>query len=457
MERRAVEAGALLEQLEKVTGKVKLGAFDIDGVLRGKYVSLEKFRSALEKGLGFCDVVFGWDVADQLYDNVTYTGWHTGYPDALAKVELDTERRIPWERDTPLFLLDFYDAEGGPLPVSPRQMLRRVLERVGELGYQAKAGFEFELFFFDADHKAVHEGDPGALTPLSHGMFGYSAVRTSRDQALVHQLFDQLAEFDVGLEGFHTETGPGVYEAAIAVDDALRAADKAALFKTAVKEIAAQHGLTATFMAKPRADLPGCSGHIHQSLWADGANQFAAEEAGRVALSSLAGHYLAGQIAHMREVTALFAPTINSYKRFVEGTWAPVRACWGHENRTAALRAIVGPSARSTRVEHRAAGADQNPYLALAAGLLTGLTGVERQLEPPPPVRGNAYELGDELAPPLPRTLDEAAEALHASRVARDWLGDAFVDHFVATRRWEVRAFQQAVTDWELKRYLEAI
>jgi len=453
-----MDGEAILERLEEEgCPKVKLGAFDVDGVLRGKYVALGKLRSAARKGLGFCDVVFGWDVADVLYDDVAYTGWHTGYPDAAARVELETFRRIPWEGGCPFFLLDFYGPDGAPLEVSPRQALRRVVERAQALGYRPQAGFEFEFFFFREDHHSLHEKRFRDLTPLSHGMFGYSAIRTSRDHALVDQLFCDLGRFDVGLEGLHTETGPGVYEAAIGYDDALAAADKAALFKTAVKEIAARHGCTATFMAKLDPQLPGCSGHIHQSLWDAGGetNLFAGEEGG---LSDLAGRFVAGQVAHMREVTPLFAPTINSYKRFAPDTWAPVRATWGVENRTCALRAITGPGASAARIEHRAAGADQNPYLALAAGLLSGLAGVEAELDPPAPVQGNAYALDDASGfPALPVDLAEAAELLAGSAVARDWLGDPFVEHFAATRRWEVREHRKAITDWELQRYLESV
>ncbi|RMG09494.1 MAG: glutamine synthetase [Planctomycetota bacterium] len=449
-----METQAMLQAVEEA-GKVKLGAFDIDAVLRGKYVSAAKFRSALEKGLGFCDVVFGWDMADQLYDNVTYTGWHTGYPDAWARVEPSTFRRIPWEQGTPFVLLDFYEASGEPLAVSPRQALRRVVERARGMGYEVKAGFEFEFFFFQEDHHTLHEAEFRDLVPLSYGMFGYSATRTSRDQGLVHQLFDELRAFDVGLEGFHTETGPGVYEAAIACDEAVAAADKAALFKQAVKEIAAQHGCTATFMAKPDAKLPGCSGHVHQSLAdAAGKNLFAGEEGG---LSPLARSYVAGQVRYMPELTALFAPTINSYKRLVPGAWAPTHASWGLENRTCALRAITGPSAKSVRVEYRAAGADQNPYLALCAGVISGLAGIGEGLEPPPPVTGNAYELSTQQAPRLPSNLGAAAEAFAGSALAREWLGEAFVEHYANTRRWEVREFEKAVTDWELRRYLEVI
>jgi glutamine synthetase len=452
------DAEAVIQDLEaQGVTKVRLAGVDIDGVLRGKYVRLEKLSSAIRKGMGFCDVVFGWDMGDMLYDNVRYTGWHTGYPDAHAQVELETRRSIPWDDDCPFFLLDFYQPDGSPLEVSPRQALRRVLNQARHMGYRPKVGIEFEFFLFQESHQELHAKGFRDLRPLSHGMFGYSSLRLSRDQPLVGELFDQLRAFDVGLEGFHTETGPGVYEAAIAADDALAAADKAVLFKSAVKEIAARHGVTATFMAKPNASLPGCSGHVHQSLWTpDGASNLFAGDVAH-GLSELGLSFLAGQVKYMPEVTALFAPTINSYKRFVAGTWAPTRACWGAENRTASLRTISGPGPSAARVEYRAAGADQNPYLGLAAGLLSGLKGIEEQLSPPPPVIENAYALTDKEAAPLPVDLGQAAELLDGSAVARAALGDLFVDHFVATRRWEVREFRKAITDWEIRRYMEII
>jgi glutamine synthetase len=435
--------------------KIKVGGFDIDGILRGKYISPEKFSSAAEGGLGFCDVIFGWDSSDALYDNVQVTGWHTGYPDALAKIDLSTFRLIPWEPGVAFFILDFYDSAGQPLPVSPRQLLQRVAAKAEAMGFHSMVSTEYEYFFFREDSHSVREKHYRDMKPLSPGMFGYSILRTGVLADLTNGVIDAMRAFDVELEGFHTETGPGVYETAIKYDDVLRAADKAALFKTGIKQIAARNGLITTFMAKWNANLPGCSGHLHQSLWdSEHKKNLFHYTNGPTGMSKLMKHYLAGQLQLMPELTALICPTINSYKRLVPGVWAPTNATWGIDNRTVALRAVLGPSPKSVRVEYRLAGADINPYVAIAASLVSGLYGIEHELELSEPVVANAYEAN---APPLPRSLEEATGLLKDSRIARELLGEEFVDHFVRTREWEVRQYHDAVTDWELQRYFEII
>jgi glutamine synthetase len=436
--------------------QVKLGGFDIDGVFRGKYVSLEKFWGAAEGGFGFCDVVFGWDLGDELYDNSEVTGWHTGYPDTLARIDLGSYRVIPWEPDTAAFIVDFCEACGGPLPVSPRQVLQRVEARARELKLKIKCGAEYEFFLFRETGATLRQKGFRNLTTLSPGMFGYSWVRTSESADLVHALLDGLNGFGIPIEGFHTETGPGVFEAAIGYDDLLKAADKAALFKTAVKEIASRHGLTACFMAKWNADLPGCSGHLHESVWnAAGENVFAGN-GGPHGLSPALANYVGGQVALLPELAAIVWPTVNSYKRSVPNTWAPVSATWGIENRTCALR-VIRPSPKSTRVEFRMSGADINPYLAMAASVAAGLHGLQTKAKLAAPVSGNAYKVSGGQAQPLPRNLGEATALLRKSKFARDWLGDAFVEHYCRTREWEWRKYERAVTDWELARYFEAI
>lgn len=436
---------------ERHVTQAKLGAFDVDGVLRGKYVSIEKLLSAARGGLGFCDVVFGWDLADELYDNAKVTGWHTGYPDAHAVVDLSTARVIPWEPDTAVFILDFVDAAGAPFEPSPRQLLRRVGRRAREMGFLPRVGAEYEYFVFRETPQSLRGKGFHGLATLTPGMFGYSWLRSSANAGLVHALVDGLNAFDVPVEGMHTETGPGVYETAIRYDDLERAADKAALFKTAVKEICARHGLTACFMAKWSAALPGCSGHLHLSLW-DLAGEASAFH-GRGGETAILRHFLGGQLALMPELTALHWPTINSYKRSVENTWAPTTATWGRENRTCAVR-LIGDSPKATRLEYRQPGADANPYVSIAAALAAGLWGIQHEVEPPPACDGNGYAAS---APPLPRSLKEAVELLRRSERAREVLGEGFVDHFVRTREWEVRRFERAVTTWELERYLELV
>ncbi len=445
------EIDDVLQRLsEQGIRRIKLGVTDIDGILRGKYISLDKF-AASHDGMGFCDVIFGWDIGDALYDNGKYTGWHTGYPDAQARVNYSTFRTIPWEPGTALFLVDLFKKNGEPLSISPRQLFQHTLNRAEDAGYRIKFAAEYEFWLFRETPHSLREKNFRNLTPLSPGMFGYSVLRASQNAPMVLDLIDQLASFNVPLEGFHTETGPGVYEASICVDEGISAADKAALFKTAVKEIAGRHGAIPTFMAKWNAELPGSSGHLHQSLCSakDGTNLFF-ENGGP---STLMKHYIAGLVAFLPELMPMIAPTVNSYKRTVPGTWAPVNSTWGDDNRTTAVRSISG-SPKSTRIELRLSAADMNPYLAMAASLAAGLEGVERKLAPPAPIV-NAYTT--QGSAPLPRDLAEAALRFRNSDVARKWFGEEFVDHFAGTRDWEIRQYQRAVTDWELHRYFESV
>jgi glutamine synthetase len=444
------------ERLEKSpSSKVKVAVTDIDGVLRGKYIHRTKLESALESGFGFCNVVFGWDAADICYDNARYTGWHTGYPDALVRLDLDTYREVPWDGNVPFLLGEFVDGNGDGLGICPRQLLRRVIARLEDAGFSAKAAFEYEFFHFRETPGELAERGHLRPHPITPGMFGYSLLRLNQNREYVNALFDDLAGFGVPLEGLHTETGPGVMEAAILYSDALEAADRAVLFKASAKEIAHRFGIMPSFMAKWRADLPGCSGHIHQSLWNDAGKKSAFYDSGVAnRMSRLFDHYIAGQLHCLPEILPMYAPTINSYKRLVEGAWAPTRANWGIDNRTTALRAIPG-SKKSTRLETRVNGSDSNPYLALAAALASGLYGLERKLELPAAVSGNGYE--DREAPTLPKTLQEATDRFQHSDIARTLFGDEFVEHFAGTRHWEWRQFSRAVSDWELARYFEII
>ncbi len=435
---------------------VKVGGFDIDGVLRGKYLAPEKFFSAAEGGLGFCDVIFGWDSADALYDNAAVTGWHTGYPAAMAQIDLSTYRVLPWESNTAAFLLDFVNADGSPYEASPRQLLKQVVAHAAKMGFRAYFGSEYEFFIFQETPHSLRAKRFEGLQSLTPGMFGYSWVRSSANAPLVHALLDGLRDFNVTLEGFHTETGPGVYEAAVLYDECLASGDKAALFKTAVKEICARQGLTPCFMAKWNAQLPGCSGHLHQSLWdVAGKRNLFHDPSAPGGMSETMRHYLGGQMALMPELTALYWPTVNSYKRRVENTWAPTRATWGIENRTTAIRVIGGGSPKSMRIEYRQTAADMNPYIAMATCLAAGLHGIENRIEPPEPCRGNAYEAKG--AAPLPSNLGDAVKLLRQSEAAAKILGAGFVDHYARTREWEWRTWERAVTTWELERYLEII
>lgn len=439
---------------QKGLQKAKLGAFDIDGVFRGKYVSKEKLFSSAKGGLGFCDVVFGWDLSDELYDNAKVTGWHTGYPDAHAVIDTSTARIIPWEPDTAAFIMDFVNADGTPFEASPRQLLRKIAQRAREMGYAPKFGSEYEYFIFKESPESLRSKRFEDLTPLSPGMFGYSWLRSSANAPLVHAIIDACNAFDIPIEGMHTETGPGVYESAILFGDLEQAADRSALFKTVVKEVCSRHGLIACFMAKPSAKLPGCSGHVHQSLWdlKGTRNEFHDPRASD-GMSKTLRHYIGGQLTLMPELTALYWPTVNSYKRSVENTWAPTTSTWGKENRTCAIR-VIGDSPKSTRVEYRQLGADMNAYIGMAASLAAGLWGIENEIEPAEACAGNGYAAD---AAPLPRNLRDAVDLLKRSERAHELLGEGFVDHYVRTREWEVRQYERAVTNWELERYFELV
>lgn len=437
------------------SGKVKVAVTDIDGVLRGKYVSTEKFLSAVEGGFGFCDVIFGWDSADVAYDNALFTGWHTGYPDSPAHLDLSTFRKIPWEQDVPFFLGELFTKDGQPASVCPRQLLRSVISGVEQAGYSLCISQEFEWFNFQETPDSLAEKKYTNLKPLSPGMFGYSLLRSTLRNDYFTDLFELLGRFDVPVEGLHTETGPGVYEAAITYGAPLLSADRAVLFKSGVREIAYRHGIIATFMAKISENLPGCSGHVHQSLWsADGTKNLFHDTTQADSMSKLMRQYIAGQLYCLPYILPFMAPTINSYKRLVEGAWAPTTCTWGIDNRTVALRALPG-GAKSSRLETRVVGSDTNPYLAFAACIASGLYGIRHQLSLQEMTAGNGYR--DDRFGTLPRNLYEATEKMSTSAVARELFGEAFVDHFAATRMWEWRQAARVVTDWELKRYLEII
>ncbi|WP_158829475.1 glutamine synthetase family protein [Mucilaginibacter lacusdianchii] len=434
---------------------IKFAFADIDGILRGKVIHAQKFIDGLEQGYGFCDVVFGWDSSDMAYDNVDVTGWHTGYPDKSCRIDLSTFRTIPWQNNIPFFMADF-SGEGNEGVPCPRTLLKNIAQQCADMGYHPEFAQEFEWFNFSETPKSLAQKSYVNPEPLTPGMFGYSILRSSQQSEFYYDLLNLLEQFNIPLEGLHTETGPGVYEAAIIHDYALAAADKAALLKNAVKEIASKHGITASFMAKWTETLPGCSGHVHQSLWSlDKSTNLFYDENNALHMSDLMKHYLAGQLYCLPHILPLYAPTINSYKRLVEGAWAPTTITWGIDNRTTALR-VLNSSHKSTRIETRIPGADTNPYLAISAALASGLYGIKNKLPLNiQPVKGNGYldKSNGSLAP----NLLEAANTMKASPIANELFGESFTQHFANTRIWEWRQFSKQITDWELKRYFEII
>ncbi|MBC9797345.1 glutamine synthetase family protein [Sinomicrobium weinanense] len=432
--------------------KLKVAIADIDGVLRGKLMHRDKFISALENGFGFCSVVFGWDMNDSAYDNSKVTGWHTGYGDFDAQIDINTYRTVPWEGDIPFFLGDFKTSKD--MPVCPRSLLKKIKSEAENMGYLPMYAQEFEWFNYRETSKVLHDKEFQCPQSITQGMFGYSILKMSENSDFFHDLFDLLEGFGIPLEGLHTETGPGVTEAAILYSDILESADRAVLFKTAVKEIAYRHGIIASFMAKPSKELPGCGGHIHQSLWDGKKNVFYAASS-EDNMSEIMRSFIAGQLYCLPKILPMFAPTINSYKRLVEGAWAPTTLTWGVDNRTTSLRAITA-SEKSTRIEHRVVGSDVNPYLAMAACLASGLYGIKHKLKLDiSKTTGNGYK--DVSNGILPANLYEAANRMKDSSVAIELFGESFVNHFCGSREWEWRQFSAEVTDWEKKRYFEII
>lgn len=449
--RTAEDARELVEA--RGLSHVKVGVFDVDGVLRGKYLSAKKLESVLTGGMGFCDVVLGWDVDDKLYDNARFTGWHSAYPDAPVRLLPETCRALPYEDETVFFLGEF---SGRAEAVCPRAMLRRAIEKCRSLGFEPFGAAEYEFFVFDETPHSLREKGFRDLRPITPGNFGYSVLRNSVWSDFYRELLQFCEDMDLPIEGLHTETGPGVLEVAIGVDELLNSADKAALFKTFAKVVAQKNELVATFMAKWSNDHAGSGGHIHLSLRRqDGESAFFDANAEH-RMSPEMRWFVGGLQRFLPEVACMAAPTINSFSRLVPGAWAPTNATWGVENRTCSLRVIPG-SAKSQRVEYRVAGADANPYLAMAAALASGMAGIEQRIEPSPIYTGNAYaaDVPPELR--LPPTLWDAAQRLRGSAMAKEVFGAEFVDHFATTREWEEREFRKAVTDWELRRYFEII
>src|SRR5512133_1253617 len=425
---------------------VILAGADTHGIMRGKRVPIAEFDRAAEHGIALSDVVWALPVDElqPVQPPPGHDGWfpRDGYPDMLAMPDLETARLVPWHDRTALLLCDFVDRDGRAIPLSPRAVLRSVVDRAAAMGVEPMVGIELEFYALRETPQSVLTKRPLQLQAVEERPSVYGVVAASRHEAFAGAARATLREYGLAVEACAPEAGPGQFEINLRAAPALQAADEAFLLKSAVKEIAARHGLLATFMAKPRSDWPGSSCHLHLSL--------------RGGTSAAMRHVIGGLLEGMAELTAIFAPTPNSYRRLTPYSWAATTATWSVDNRSAGVRAICDGDGIA-RVEHRLAGADANPYLAAAAALAAGLDGVRRASEPPPPVDGDVYALADGAAPALPATLGAATDLLERSTLAREWLGDDVVDHCVAMRRAELAAQSAAVTDWETARYLEAL
>lgn len=424
---------------------VHIGIYDLDGVFRHKRVSADKAAKLADEGYAFCDVLYQWDTAEQTYGSAAFV-------DRPAALDLDSLRPYPFE---PKALLCVADFEGPFGELSPRNQLKRQLARAADLGFALKAAFEFEFFLFDETADTLRAKSFRDLNAFAKGNRTYSLQSAALHGELIGELEAAMATLGVGLDAIHTEMGPGCFEAPLAVAEGIAAADNAALFKNFTKAFFLKRGLMAGFMSKWSNAVPGQSGHLHVSL-VDKANGRPLFSDGRGGLSETARHFVGGLLTLMPEWLAMTSHTVNAYKRLVPGAWAPIYAAWGIQNRTAAVRAITGAD-KATRVEYRVPSADTNPFLSLTMCLAAGLNGIEQRIEPPAPRQDDCYATEPDAAARFPRTLLEAAERFAASTAARQTFGEAFVEHFALSRRMEDLACRRAVTEWEVRRYLEVV
>jgi glutamine synthetase len=421
---------------------VLLGMPDLQGSIRGKALRPAAFESALRDGAVMTDLLLALDPVDEPITDYEHFGIRSGAGDLLVRPEPDTLHELRWRPGWRICLATPSWPDGSRCELAPREVLRDALAAMAELEYDVVAAFEYEIRVRGADGR-----------PLSSGL-SYSLADIGRFDALVERLVPALEGLGIELGAVHTEAGPGLLELNLGPRDGLRAADEAAFVKLAVKDVAASMGMRASFLAKTVADEEGSSGHVHLSCWRGGENAFAAsaDAAGPAPACAAA---IAGVLEHLPAASLLLNPTVNSYKRLVPGSFAPVNVSWGHENRSAAVRAIGSARAERCRIECRRPGADANPYLALAALVVSAAEGIRAQRTPPPPVEGDASDRDD--LPRLPGSLESALAAFRADPVLRRALGERFSDYYATSREWELRAWRQAVSDWERERYERAV
>lgn len=459
---RAAAEGVVSGLREQGIETVILAGADTHGIMRGKRVPIDQLARLLEHGMALCDVfwVMHVDESDLVVRPEGHRGYfpteRNGYPDIFARPDVGTVRVVPWHHRTALMLCDWHLHDGAPVPISPRGVLRKVIERARAMGFDAYTALELEFYLLRETSGSLLERRSAELVPLSDRASTYGVAMGSQQEPIGRTIRESMLAYGLPIEACNPETGPGQFEINLRYAPALEAADDAFLFKTAVKEVAAQQGLMATFMAKPHTEWAGSSCHIHVSLTGeDGRGAFFDADA-QHGISATMRHFVGGTLATMAELTALMAPTVNSYRRYGAYSWAATTATWGIDNRSTGVRAVC-EGEHGTRVEHRQAGGDVNPYLGAAAALAAGLYGIEHGITPPDLTDTDVYALRPGAVPALPRTLHDATERLAASEMAREWLGEDFVSHYVEMKRAELEAQARAVTDWEIARYAEAL
>ncbi|MCC5986837.1 MAG: glutamine synthetase [Pararhodobacter sp.] len=441
----AVEAGEI--------DTVLMAAIDMQGRLMGKRFHAAHFVGGGWRETHCCNYLLTVDMEMNTVPGYASASWEQGYGDYTMKPDMATLRRIPWLPATALVLCDLFDHRGiEEVPIAPRSILKRQLARAQAMGFTPMMATELEFFVFENSYDALRDGGVQGLKPISGYNEDYHIFQTSKEEPLMRALRNGLYGAGIAVENTKGEAEAGQAEINLRYTDALAMADAHVLVKQAAKEIAHSLGKSVTFMAKYATDKAGSSSHVHQSLaTAEGAPAFH-DPADAHTMSAVMKHYLAGQLAHARDITLFLAPYVNSYKRFCAGLFAPTKAVWSRDNRTAGFR-ICGEGSPAVRVECRIGGADLNPYLACAALLAAGLDGIERALDLEPEQRGDMYQA--EEAREVPKTLREAAELAAGSAWLRAALGPDVVDHYVHAARWEIAENDRAVTDWDLRRGFE--
>ena len=425
---------------------------DMQGRLTGKRYHAQNFLDHAFEETHCCNYLLATDLEMDTPDGYAATSWAKGYGDYTMRPDLATLRPLPWLEGTALVLCDVLDHHThAPVPHDPRQVLKAQVARAEAMGFTPMMASELEFFLFegtvDANRKALWRD----LQPVSGYNEDYHILQTTKEEAVMRPLRNHLHAAGIPVENTKGEAETGQEELNIRYADALSCADYHTIAKQAVKEIAWANGVSASFMAKWRADKAGSAAHLHQSLWADDRPLFFQEGAAH-GMSDLMRHYVAGQIAYAPDLTCFLAPYVNSYKRFLPGTFAPTKTVWSVDNRTAGFR-LCGADTKAVRIECRIGGSDLNPYLAQAALLAAGLKGIEERLDLAAPTSGDIY--GAAEAPDIPHTLRAATEALRGSAMLREAMGDDVVDHYTRCAEIEQEAFDRAVTDWEIARGFE--
>lgn len=420
---------------EKGIHTVEVIHADTLGMLGGKMIPTKSFLKNYHSGFAVCRASLGWDIQGNLFEGVEISDFKTGCPDVIVRPILSTFREIPWRKGSAFVFGEIYENNGEVFKLAPREILKELVSKYKKLKYRPLVGVELEFYLLNNEKKQLHQG-----------IHSYSLSKGVELEYVLSEIRNNLENIGIDIEATHIEYGPAQIEIIVEYGDALEVADKTVLLKNIVKEVAREHGLYATFMAKPWAEESGNGLHVHQSLWdlELKSNVFEQDE-------KVATQYLAGLTNTLSEFMAFTSPSINSYKRFSKDSFAPVNESWGHDNRTAAVRSLLG-NGRESRLEQRVASGDGNPYLVIAASLAGGLYGLESELNLYEGASNNAYSTHER---PLPRNLEQALNRLEKSRTAKKYFGEEFVSLFLSIGRNEVNLYDAAVTDWEFNRYFE--